>query len=122
MKREIRFETTQAFLRRMRGAARKADRGEPIEPSFVLSLQPEELPRIVTAGRLKLLAAVRRGDQLSITALARRLDRDRAAVKRDVDVLVRVGILRTREASLPGHGRQTLVVPVARRLRLLAEI
>jgi len=122
MKREIRFETTKAFLKRVQTTARKADKGEAIKESLVVSLPPEELSRIVTTARLRLVAVVRKSDQLSVTGLARRLERDRAAVKRDVDVLVRVGILRTKESSLPGHGRQVLVLPAARQLRLLAEI
>ena len=122
MKREVRFETTKAFLARARATARKADKGEEIQESLVVSMPPEELSRVVTSARLRLVAAVREGERLSVSGLARRLERDRAAVKRDVDVLVRAGILRTKEASLPGHGRQMLVYPTAKQLRLLAEI
>jgi hypothetical protein len=42
--------------------------------------------------------------------------------KRDVDILVEAGFLRTKSAPLAGHGRQTLVEPVARRMMLVAEI
>lgn len=122
MKRELRFETTDAFMRRARETARKADRGERIPASRVLSLAPEELSKVVTAARLKLVAAVRKGGHLSVTGLASRLGRDRAAVKRDIDILVQAGILQTTEAALPGHGRQVLVSPTAKRLQISADI
>lgn len=51
MKREIRFETTKAFLQGVRTTARKADRGEPIRQSLVVSLPPEELSKIVTTAQ-----------------------------------------------------------------------
>lgn len=122
MKRELRFETTNAFMKRVRETARKADKGERIPASRVLSLPPEEFSKVVTTARLKLVATVRKGSYLSVTRLAHELGRDRAAVKRDVDVLVQAGVLQTKEATLPGHGRQVLVLPTAKHLRISAEI
>lgn len=122
MKREVRFESTRAFIQRARETARRADREEPIPRTRVLSLAPEELSRVVTPARLKIVAAVRKESHLSVTGLAQRLQRDRAAVKRDIDVLVEAGILRTKEAILPGHGRQVLVIAAAKQVRLSAEL
>ena len=56
----------------------------------------------------------------SITALAKRLKRDRSAVTRDVQVLERFGVIQVTEKPLPGHGRQKWITPLAGEIRLTA--
>jgi predicted transcriptional regulator len=67
--------------------------------------------------RLRLWQVVRK-KQLSISALAEELGRNRGSVTRDVNILKGLGILRLREQVNPGHGVLQIVEPVAQRLEM----
>lgn len=54
--------------------------------------------------------------------IARRLKRDRSAVKRDVDTVVRASLLEVTEKPLPGHGRRKEVRASAARIYLSATV
>ncbi|MEI9973282.1 MAG: HTH domain-containing protein [Ignavibacteriota bacterium] len=56
----------------------------------------------------------------SITMLAKKLNRHRSAVTRDVQLLERFGVLHVTEKSLSGHGRQKWVTPLAGEIKLTA--
>jgi predicted transcriptional regulator len=56
----------------------------------------------------------------SVTELARVLKRDPRSVRRDVKKLEEFGVVRTREAINPGHGRVKIVEPVAESFELRA--
>ena len=58
----------------------------------------------------------------SISDLARKLKRDRSAVTRDVQLLESVGVVHVTVKPLPGHGTQKWVTPVAREIRLTADL
>ena len=58
----------------------------------------------------------------SIAELARRLQRDRSAVTRDIQLLQRHGIVEVTEKLLPGHGRQKWVRPIAQDIKLTARL
>jgi predicted transcriptional regulator len=119
---EIRAERTEAFFERGRKLARLADRGGRIPPSRVVAFDDiESLLQVLTANRVLLLKQVR-AEPGSITDLARKLKRDRSAVTRDVQALERVGVLRVTERPLPGHGRQKWIAPIARDIRLTAQL
>jgi predicted transcriptional regulator len=75
----------------------------------------------LTTERVRLVQAVRR-KQLSISALAEELGRDRTAVTRDVKKLSGLGLVRVRQQSNPGHGIVQIVEPVARKLIMRADI
>jgi predicted transcriptional regulator len=80
-----------------------------------------DLLRVLTEKRVLLLRQVKAAPG-SISDLARTLKRDRSAVTRDVQVLERFGVLRVIEKPLPGHGRQKWIAPVARDIRLTAQL
>ena len=121
-KTEIRVERVEAFFERGRKLARLADRGGRIPPSRVVAFDDiESLLQVLTTKRVLLLKQVRAAPG-SITDLARKLRRDRSAVTRDVQALERVGVLRVTEKSLPGHGRQKWIAPIARDIRLTAQL
>jgi len=121
-KTEIRVEPLGAFRERGRTLARAADRGEPIPQSSVVSFEDfESLLHVLTGKRVLLLKQVKEGPA-SITDLARRLNRDRSAVTRDVQILERLGVVRVTVKPLPGHGRQKWVTPVAREIQLTARL
>jgi predicted transcriptional regulator len=110
----------EEFFRRGREVARKADAGEAIPEETILSFEnPAELLGLLTTARLALYRAVKEQPG-SIACLARRLHRDRSAVKRDVDELLKAGLVRVESKPFPGHGRMKEVRPVADRLRLEA--
>lgn len=121
-KTEISVERVEAFFERGRKLARLADRGGRIPPSRVVAFDDiESLLQALTTKRVLLLKQVRAAPG-SITDLARKLRRDRSAVTRDVQALERVGVLRVTEKSLPGHGRQKWIAPIARDIRLTAQL
>ncbi len=121
-KTEIRVERVSAFFERGRKLARLADRGHAIPPSRLVAFDDvESLLRVLTEKRVLLLRQVRQ-TPASIAGLARKLNRDRSAVTRDVQVLERFGVLHVTEKSLPGHGRQKWVTPVARDIQLTAQL
>jgi predicted transcriptional regulator len=121
-KAEIRVEPVSGFFERGRKVARLADRGHKIPPSRVISFEDmESLLHVLTEKRLLLLRQLKE-TPASISDLARKLKRDRSAVTRDIQVLERFGVLHVTEKPLPGHGRQKWIAPVARDIRLIADL
>ncbi len=119
---EIRVEPVEAFFERGRKYARLADRGEPIPTSHIISFgDMESLLHVLTTKRVLLLKAVKQSPG-SISDLARKLKRDRSAVTRDVQLLENAGVVRVTVKPLPGHGKQKIVSPVARDIRLTAHL
>jgi predicted transcriptional regulator len=119
---EIRVEPADAFFERGRKMARLADRGKPIPHSRVVAFEGmEELLGMLSEKRVLLLRAVK-DTPGSITDLATRLKRDRSAVTRDVRMLERYGVIQVSQRPLSGHGRQKWVAPVARQIRLTAQL
>jgi predicted transcriptional regulator len=119
---EIRVERLETFFERGRNLGRLADHGDPIPPSRVVAFDDiASLLRVLTEKRVLLLKQVKETPG-SISDLARTLKRDRSAVTRDVQVLEHFGVLRVIEKPLPGHGRQKWIAPVARDIRLTAQL
>src|SRR5580700_7815480 len=107
------------FFARSRERARKLDRGEKIPAEVrVIFEDPADLMQVLSAERIRLLHAVRTR-AIPVSQLARELKRDRQAVMRDVRLLESFGLLKTREAPNPGHGRQRIVAPLAGRYQLV---
>jgi predicted transcriptional regulator len=121
-KAEIRVESVNAFFERGRKIARMADRGGKIPPSRIIAFEDmESLLHVLTEKRVLLLRQLKKTPG-SISDLARKVKRDRSAVTRDIQVLERFGVVQVTERPLPGHGRQKWVVPVARDIRLTAQL
>lgn len=90
----------QAFAR-LRAAARRIDAGEHDTHEFGLNFEtPELLFSVLTAGRWRLLAALRQHGPSSIRGLAGALGRDYKAVHGDVSKLIEVGLIDRDEAGL----------------------
>jgi predicted transcriptional regulator len=121
-KTEIRVEGVDAFFERGRKLARSADRGASIAPSRVIAFEDAgALLLVLTEKRVMLLRELKE-TPTSISGLARKLKRDRSAVTRDVQLLESLGVVRVSEKPLPGHGRMKWVSPVARDIRLTAQL
>ena len=111
-----------AFFDRGRKLAKLADQGAVIPEECIISFEdPSEMLKLLSAARLALLKSIKEQPG-SITALSERLHRDRSAVKRDVDELVKVGIVTVESKTLPGQGRMKEVRAGAQKLRIEAEI
>ena len=119
---EIRVERVDTFFERGRKLARSADRGDPIAPSRVVAFEDvESLLHVLTGKRVLLLRELRE-TPASIGDLARKVKRGRSAVTRDVQLLERFGVVQVTEKPPPGHGRMKWVSPVARDIRLTAQL
>jgi predicted transcriptional regulator len=110
------------FFTRSRERARKLDRGERIPAEVrVVFEDPADLMQVLSTARVRVLQAVR-PKAIPVSQLVNALQRDRQAVMRDVRLLESFGLLETRDAPNPGHGRQRIVVPLAARYQLVANI
>ena len=122
MKLTITTGTEIDFFERGKELARKLDRGERVEPECVISFEdPSELLELVTTARMNLFRAVKE-EPGSIAEIARRLHRDRSAVKRDIDKLTEAGLFSVEEKPLSGHGRMKVISAAADTFRLMAQV
>lgn len=118
----IKTGTEEDFFKRGSQLARAADRGEQLPDERVISFEdPADVMKLMTATRLALFRAVKDAPG-SITSIAERLQRDRSAVKRDVDEMQEAGLVTITEKVLPGHGRMKEVRAAALCFRLQADI
>lgn len=105
--------TVEAFFEQGREQAQRLDRGERVEPVRIISFEePADMLELITTGRVELFKAIKK-EPGSIADIARRLHRDRSAVKRDVTVLASAGIVEVEDMPLPGHGKMKYVKPAA---------
>ena len=118
----VRVGTAREFFERGRNYARRARVGARLPESRLISFEdPEDMMRILSPAKLRLLRAVK-AHPGSIGSIASRLGRDRSAVAREVAQLERFGLVRVAEAVHPGHGRMKKVSAVAGEIRLEAVI
>ena len=119
---DVRVERAGEFFDRGRKLARLADGGIHIPASRVVGFEDvESLLQLLSRKRVLLLRQLKEAPG-SITDLARKLQRDRSAVTRDVRLLERFGVVEVTEKPLAGHGRQKWITPVARDLRVTAAL
>ena len=126
MKREPKIRVTangvREFFDRAREHARKLDRGEELAPEVIVLFEnASDMIRVLSAERIRLLRKARE-KATAVSDLAADLKRDTRAVGRDVDLLERFGLLRTRFETNPGHGRRRIVEPCGATYRLEATI
>lgn len=112
----------QDFFGRGKVLARLADAGQPMPEERTVSFEdPADLLRLLTASRLEVFRSVK-SEPGSITVIAGRLQRDRSAVKRDVDQLAQVGLVTIETKPLPGHGHMKEIRAAAGIFRLEATV
>jgi len=118
----IKTGTEEDFFKRGRQIAKAADRGERLPNERIVSFEdPADMMKLITTARLALFRAVKEQPG-SITDISERLHRDRSALKRDVDELVRAGLVTVANKVLPGHGRMKEVRATAQRFSLQAVV
>ena len=98
---------------------KRAQEKSDLAAEITLSFECGDLVRVLSAERIRLLNASRQ-HPAGVSELARRLKRDPRAVSRDVDLLEKFKLLRTRYDDNPGHGRRRLVEARAAKYRLIA--
>jgi predicted transcriptional regulator len=119
-KTEIRVERVDTFFERGRELAKAADRGLAIPSSRVVAFEDvDSFLHVLTEKRVLLLKQIKQ-TPTSISLLAKKLNRDRSAVARDVQLLERFGVVQVTDKPLPGHGRQKWVTPLAGQIQLTA--
>ena len=118
----IGVESMDHFFSRMRGKARRLDRGKRLESGMTVSFEdPADFLEVITPARVRILKEIN-GRAVAIFALASALSRDPSAVRRDVALLESKHLVRTRKVANPGHGSRTLVERVAGAIELSATI
>jgi predicted transcriptional regulator len=122
MKLTITTGTEKDFFERGKEFARKLDRGETVEPESIISFEdPQELLELVTTARMNLFKTVKQ-EPGSIAEIARRLHRDRSAVKRDVVKLAAAGLIQVEVKPFHGHGRMKVITAAAGKFQLTAQV
>jgi len=115
-------ESLDSFFSRMKGNARKLDRGKAVEPGFHVSFEdPADFLEVITPARVRLLREIS-VEPVTLSALALALSRDPSAVRRDVALLESQCLVTTSKVSNSGHGKRTMVKRVATRIELAAVV
>lgn len=116
-------EGKEGFFRRAHAHARALDAGERLPDEVVIAFEdPADMLKMLTAERLRLLTSLRDAGETRISDLADRLGRDKRAVSRDVNAMRVHGLVLTKYVANAGHGRNLVVMPLAKRVELKAAI
>lgn len=106
----IKIESTNDFFARGKMTASLADQGLLRNESKIVSFEnAEDLARVASAAKIDLFRSIR-SHSGSIADISKRLNRDRSAVKRDIDVLKSIGLVDIKTMSNAGHGTKKEVV------------
>jgi predicted transcriptional regulator len=115
--------SVEDFFKRSRERAVKLDRKERLPTDLRITFEdPADLMRALSAERVKVLQIVKRNRKPTVTKLAHMLKRDRKSVTRDVVVLEKLGLVRTKIEANPGHGVVKVVEPLAKNYHLTARL
>ncbi len=102
--------------------AKKRVRGERVRPErHIMFEHPEDMVSFMTPHRIRLYRELKERS-LSVTDLAKALDRNRSAVSRDVKALRERRLVKLTRAVNPGHGVVTLVSARAKNVELRAQL
>lgn len=105
----VKTESREEFFERGKTIAKMLDEGKSIPASRIISFEDsEDLVNFLTKTKQALLAMLRKKPD-SISKLAHKLHRSRAAVDRDVRQLESVGIVESEYVVNPGHGRCRII-------------
>lgn len=119
MKQVVVLQSSQEdFFKRGKEIAKLVDEGKPIPDMTIICFDSaDEVANFLTPRKIALFRAVKERPA-SITELAKQLQRDRSAVKRDVDDLENAGLVCVQVKTLPGHGTKKEVSPVAKEVKV----
>ena len=115
---KIHSDGFEGYAKRSLERAKKLSRGKRLAPEIAITFEdPLKMAEVLTPERLRVCFVVRRQSS-SVSKLATRLKRDPKAVRRDVSILERYGLLKTHMEANPGHGRIRIVEPAAKKIEL----
>lgn len=105
----VKTESREEFFSRGRQRAKLLDAGKLPESERIISFESaEDLVKFLSVAKLTLLAAIRKKPD-SISKLASKLQRSRAAIDKDIQLLESVGIVESEYVINPGHGRSRII-------------
>jgi len=106
------------FFKRGVVISRALDACKPAPSKLILTFEdPSDLIKLISGARLNLFRAIMK-EPGSITALAKRLKRNRSTVKRDIDAMQAAGMIIVREKVQPGLRRIKVVCAVVEQVTL----
>ena len=115
--------SAEDFFKRSHERAVKLDRKVKVPADLRITFEdPADLIRALSAQRVRVLQVVKRNPRPTVTKLATILKRDRKSVARDVVVLEKLGLIRTKTEANPGHGVVRVVEPLAEKYHLTATL
>lgn len=118
----IRTDDVAGFFARAKDAARRADRGEPLDGKVTLSFEdPQRMFSVLSQARRQLMLEVMR-EPRTINELSHRLHRNRSAITKDVGLLEKMGLIVSRRQANPGHGIQKVVQSVAPQIEMVVTL
>ena len=115
-------EGVKGFFGRAREHARRLDRGGKLPVEMTISFEnANDILSVLSPQRIRVLEFAKAGPK-PMAGLASGLNRDPRAVSRDIDLLERFGLLRSRYETNPGHGKRRIVEPCAAKYLLVATV
>jgi len=121
MKTIIGVESFEEMKTRTLARAARISAGERIKPERRITFEnPSDLFACITPQRIRLIEAARETPR-SVSDLALRLKRQRAAVHRDVKTLADYGLVTLRKQKNPGHGQVQVVAATAQAFTVTAK-
>ena len=102
--------------------AKKRSAGERVRPERRIMFEhPEDMVSFMTPHRIRIYRELKERS-LSVTDLAKALDRNRSAVSRDVKALRERRLIKVTKTVNPGHGVVTLVSARSKHVELRAQL
>ena len=122
MKTIIGVASFEGMMERSLDRAKKRTQGERVRPERRIMFEhPEDMVSFLTPHRIRLYREVKERP-LSVTDLAKALDRNRSAVSRDVKALQEQRLVKLTRTVNPGHGMVTVVSARAKHVELRAHL
>ena len=118
----IKTGTTEDFFKKIKKVMKNLDEGKPIVASYTITFEdPMEMLHFLNEGKINLINVIRTGPD-SITNIAKKANRSREAVSRDIKEMAKYGLVKIINAINPGHGRHKIIGLEANQLKLEAVI
>ena len=99
------------------------DNPQSVPDALVLPWSPDRLTKLFTHERLRIIETVRSKNPKTVSALCTRLNRDKAAVSRDLAILEGFGIIRLERhgrTARPVLDKKVIVLPIAQKTQKLS--
>ena len=118
----IRTGSTEEFFKKIKNVMKDLDERKPITPSHTITFEdPMEMLHFLNEGKINLINVIRIQPD-SITNIAKKANRSREAVSRDIKEMAKYGLVKIINAINPGHGRHKIIGLEANQLKLEAVI